>query len=43
VAYLPVKLDSVERGGKIAANIGCGLLIFGFALAFFGLGGVVAL
>jgi hypothetical protein len=43
VAYFPRQMNGIERGGKIAADIVCGLLLLAFALAFFGMvGGTVA-
>jgi hypothetical protein len=36
MAYFSSKQHGIERGAKIAADIACALLLFGFAVAFFG-------
>jgi hypothetical protein len=41
--YFTRSQDSIERGGKIAADIFCALLLLGFSLVCFGaLGGLLA-
>ncbi len=43
MAYFSRNQDGIDRGGKIAADIICGLLLVAFSIVFFGLvGGVVA-
>jgi len=43
MAYFSSNDDGAQRGGKIAADIACGLLLLTFSIVFFGfLGGVVA-
>ena len=43
MAYFSSKQDGIERGGKIAADIACAVLLLGFAVAFFGwIGGGLA-
>jgi hypothetical protein len=43
MAYFSRNQDGIDRGGKIAADIVCGLLLAAFSIVFFGLlGGVVA-
>ena len=43
MAYFPRKMSSVERGGKILADIVVALLILAFSIVFFGpLGGLAA-
>ena len=43
MAYFSNKRDSIERGGKIAADITCAVLLLGFAVVFFGwIGGALA-
>jgi hypothetical protein len=43
MAYFSSKQDGIERGGKIAADIACAVLLFGFAVVFFGwIGGTLA-
>jgi len=43
MAYFSRNDDGAQRGGKIAADIACGLLLLTFSIVFFGyLGGVVA-
>jgi len=41
--YLSRTDERVQRGGKIAADIACGLLLLTFSIVFFGfVGGVIA-
>lgn len=43
MSYFSGNDDGAQRGGKIAADIACGLLLLAFSVVFFGvLGGVVA-
>lgn len=43
VAYFSRNQDGIERGGKIAADIVCAVLLLAFSIVFFGpLGGVGA-
>jgi hypothetical protein len=43
MAYFSSNDDGAQRGGKIAADIACALLLLTFSVVFFGLlGGVVA-
>jgi len=43
MAYFSRNQDGLERGGKIAADIACAVLLAAFSIVFFGvLGGVVA-
>jgi hypothetical protein len=43
MAYFPRKMDSIERGGKIVADVACAALLLTFSIVFFGpLGGVGA-
>jgi hypothetical protein len=43
MAYFPRKMDSIERGCKIVADLYCAFILLVFAIAFFGvLGGLVA-
>jgi hypothetical protein len=43
MAYFPKKLDGIEKGGKVVADVACALLLVTFSIVFFGLlGGVVA-
>jgi hypothetical protein len=39
MAYFTRKQDSIERGGKVLADIFCALLIATFSFAFFGIAG----
>jgi hypothetical protein len=34
--YFTRKQDSIDRGGKIAADIACGVLLLVFSVVFFG-------
>jgi hypothetical protein len=41
--YFSRNNDAAERGGKVAADIACALLLFAFSIVFFGIfGGLVA-
>jgi hypothetical protein len=41
MAYFPKKMTATERGGKIAADICCAVLLLLFSVVFFGpLGGL---
>jgi hypothetical protein len=43
MAYFSSKQDRIERGGKVAADIACAVLLLGFAVVFFGwIGGTLA-
>ena len=43
MSYFSRNDDAVQRGGKVAADIACALLLGAFSLVFFGLlGGVIA-
>jgi hypothetical protein len=43
MAYFSSNDDAAQRGGKIAADIACALLLLTFSVVFFGLlGGVIA-
>lgn len=43
MAYFPRRMDSIERGGKIVADLFCGFMLLVFPIVFFGvLGGLVA-
>jgi hypothetical protein len=43
MAYFSPTDDAAQRGGKVAADIVCALLLLAFSVVFFGyLGGVVA-
>ena len=43
MAYFSSTDDAAERGGKVAADIACALLLLAFSIAFFGVvGGVIA-
>ena len=43
MSYFSRNDDAVQRGGKVAADIACALLLCAFSLVFFGLfGGVIA-
>ena len=39
MAYFSKNQDSVERGGKIAADLACAVLLLVFSIVFFGLPG----
>ena len=43
MAYFSQNDDGAQRGGKLAADIAVGLLLFAFSIVFFGwIGGTVA-
>jgi hypothetical protein len=43
MSYFSRNDDAAQRGGKVAADIACALLLCAFCLVFFGLiGGVIA-
>ena len=43
MAYFSKNQDSIARGGKIAADIACAVMLLAFSIVFFGLlGGAVA-
>jgi hypothetical protein len=43
MSYFSRNDDAVQRGGKVAADIACALLLCAFSLGFFGfLGGAIA-
>jgi hypothetical protein len=43
MAYFPKNDDAAQRGGKVAADIACALLLLVFSVVFFGLlGGGIA-
>jgi len=43
MAYFSSTDDAAERGGKVAADIACALLLLAFSIASFGVvGGVIA-
>ena len=43
MAYFPRKMDNIERGSKLVADVFVALFLLAFAVVFFGLlGGLVA-